>query len=235
MAAHDDMAFCHHRPLRRDRVERRRAYRVAARDRLSPQARGQWLIVHDLLRPFDPEAGKRCSTSPEHARRAAPRSLLAERKCLCWSGKCLCGVVRYAVEGPFLAGYCAARAAGLVPARVQRLCRDRAGQAARHGRRGHIALFEQNPDNIVSFCKLCGASPFALVRDGQFFHVALGTLVDDPGILPMFHIFVGSKAPWHEITDALPQRRGFPRGGPGDLTPGRRVGIDTRRQRWPYK
>jgi hypothetical protein len=26
----------------------------------------------------------------------------------------------------------------------------------------------------------------------------------------MYHIFVGSKAPWHEITDALPQYPEFP-------------------------
>jgi hypothetical protein len=38
----------------------------------------------------------------------------------------------------------------------------------------------------------------------------MGTLVDDPGIRPTFHIFVGSKAPWHEITDALPQYAELP-------------------------
>jgi hypothetical protein len=36
-------------------------------------------------------------------------------------------------------------------------------------------------------------------------HVALGSLVDAPSIRPMAHIFVGSKAPWFEITDELPQ------------------------------
>jgi hypothetical protein len=48
------------------------------------------------------------------------------------------------------------------------------------------------------------------VRDGQFFHVTMGTLVDDPGIRPMLHIFVASKAPWHEITDSLPQYAELP-------------------------
>jgi hypothetical protein len=36
-------------------------------------------------------------------------------------------------------------------------------------------------------------------------HVALGSLVDSPTIRPREHIFVGSKAPWFEITDNLPQ------------------------------
>jgi hypothetical protein len=36
-------------------------------------------------------------------------------------------------------------------------------------------------------------------------HVALGSLVDAAAIRPTAHIFVGSKAPWFEITDDLPQ------------------------------
>jgi hypothetical protein len=33
----------------------------------------------------------------------------------------------------------------------------------------------------------------------------MGTLADAPSIRPTAHIFVGSKAPWYEITDDLPQ------------------------------
>ena len=36
-------------------------------------------------------------------------------------------------------------------------------------------------------------------------HVALGSLVDTPTVRPTEHIFVGSKAPWFEITDELPR------------------------------
>jgi hypothetical protein len=43
------------------------------------------------------------------------------------------------------------------------------------------------------------------VCDGAFVHVAMGSLVDAPSIRPTEHIFVGSKAPWFELTDALPQ------------------------------
>jgi hypothetical protein len=43
------------------------------------------------------------------------------------------------------------------------------------------------------------------VRDGAYVHVALGSLVDTPAIRPTEHIYVGSKAPWFEITDDLPQ------------------------------
>jgi hypothetical protein len=54
-------------------------------------------------------------------------------------------------------------------------------------------------------CGICGSLLYSVVRDGVYVHVALGSLVDDPGIRPTEHIFVGSKAPWFEITDELPQ------------------------------
>lgn len=54
-------------------------------------------------------------------------------------------------------------------------------------------------------CGVCGSLLFSVVRDGAYVHVALGSLVGAPGIRPTHHIFVGSKAPWFEITDHLPQ------------------------------
>jgi len=51
----------------------------------------------------------------------------------------------------------------------------------------------------------CGSLPYSVVRDGAFVHVALCSLVDEPSLRPTKHIFVGSKAPWFEITDDLPQ------------------------------
>ena len=41
--------------------------------------------------------------------------------------------------------------------------------------------------------------------DESRIHVALGSLVDEPSVTPTAHIFVGSKAPWYEILDDLPQ------------------------------
>jgi hypothetical protein len=54
-------------------------------------------------------------------------------------------------------------------------------------------------------CRECASLLFSVVRDGAYVHVALGSLADDPTIRPTEHIFVGSKAPWFEITDDLPQ------------------------------
>jgi hypothetical protein len=54
-------------------------------------------------------------------------------------------------------------------------------------------------------CGVCGSLLYSVVRDGAYVHVAMGSLEDEPGIRPTGHIFVGSKAPWFEITDDLPQ------------------------------
>jgi hypothetical protein len=42
--------------------------------------------------------------------------------------------------------------------------------------------------------------------------VVLATVDGDPGVRPGEHIFVGSKAPWYEIVDALPQYEAWPPG-----------------------
>lgn len=59
-------------------------------------------------------------------------------------------------------------------------------------------------------CGLCGSPLFSVVREGEYVHVSLGTLIDTPSIRPTAHIFVGSKAPWYDITDELPQFDEFP-------------------------
>ena len=76
--------------------------------------------------------------------------------------------------------------------------------------KGHDSLLivgEQNENHTR--CGVCGSLLFSVVRDGAFVHVAMGSLVDAPSIRPTEHIFVGSKAPWFEITDALPQREEY--------------------------
>jgi hypothetical protein len=40
----------------------------------------------------------------------------------------------------------------------------------------------------------------------------LASVDGDPGVRPTEHIFTGSKAPWHDITDGLPQHREWPPG-----------------------
>ena len=61
------------------------------------------------------------------------------------------------------------------------------------------------PDAHDTRCAVCGSLLFSVVRKGEYVHVAMGSLVDAPSIRPSEHIYVGSKAPWFDITDDLPQ------------------------------
>ena len=58
-------------------------------------------------------------------------------------------------------------------------------------------------------CRECYSLLYWTPRDG-YFRVPYGTLVDEPALKPMGHMFVGSKAPWHEILDDLPRHDEYP-------------------------
>ena len=71
---------------------------------------------------------------------------------------------------------------------------------------GQDALLVVGDDDLNDTrCGTCGSLLFSVVRAGAYVHVAMGSLVDAPSIRPTKHIFVGSKAPWFEVTDDLPQ------------------------------
>ena len=81
--------------------------------------------------------------------------------------------------------------------------------AITHGKDG-IAIYGDTSAAHDVHCKRCGSLLYSVVRDGTYAHVTMGTLLDDPSIRPSRHIFVGSKAAWHQITDDLPQHESFP-------------------------
>jgi hypothetical protein len=122
------------------------------------------------------------------------------------AGGCWCGRVRYRVADEFLyASNChcsrcrAATGSAFKPfAGIEREKLELTD--------GEDALLVVGDDDLNDTrCRECGSLLYSVVRDGAYVHVALGTLADAPGIRPTKHIFVGSKAPWYEITDDLPQ------------------------------
>ncbi|MEN3312182.1 MAG: hypothetical protein V7645_1511 [Actinomycetota bacterium] len=126
-------------------------------------------------------------------------------------GRCRCGEVRYEVADEFLyAANCHCSE-----------CRAATGSAfkAFAGIEREKLTITEGLDDLAVFgdedlndtrCAACGCFLFSVVRDGAFVHVAMGSLVDAPTIRPTEHIFVGSKAPWFEITDDLPQFDEYP-------------------------
>ena len=69
-----------------------------------------------------------------------------------------------------------------------------------------IKFYESSPGEQKGFCSECGSSLFTKFdANPDVLGFPLGTLDTDPGVKAMRHVFVGSKAPWFDITDDLPQ------------------------------
>ena len=126
------------------------------------------------------------------------------------AGCCYCGAVGYAVEDAFdysLICHCGncRRTTGSAFKPFAGIPRDRL--MLTHGADRLMIYGDDLANN--THCATCGSLLFSVVRDGKWVHVAMGTLIDTPTIRPSAHIFVGSKAAWHDITDDLPQYQEF--------------------------
>jgi hypothetical protein len=122
-------------------------------------------------------------------------------------GRCSCGEVCFTLENTFdYAFYCHCSR-----------CRARTGSAfASIGGASmdklrittgnkHLLIEGECADGYGARCSRCYAFLFAAVRGRQYVHVSLGVLAGTPSRLPDHHVYVGSKAPWYQISDALPQ------------------------------
>ena len=139
-------------------------------------------------------------------------------------GSCLCHGVRFEITGPLISPsncHCS-------------MCRKQHGAAFRSRARVQISdfkwiqredlvtFYESSPGSYRGFCRACG-SPIINKFDARSwtaqhdpdvpsrYGIALATLDDDPGVRPLSHSHVASKAPWFTITDDLPQ---FPEAWP---------------------
>jgi hypothetical protein len=127
---------------------------------------------------------------------------------------CLCGGIQIEITGkvgPVVYCHCsrcrkASGSAFAVNAGVRRKYWRLSGEEL-------LREFESSPGVFRAFCSGCG-SPVYSRRESEpdAYRLRLGLLEDDPGRRPLAHFWVGSKAPWFEISDDLPR---FER-GPAD-------------------
>jgi len=125
------------------------------------------------------------------------------------TGGCLCGAIKYEMRNPLqFARNCHCS-----------MCRKVTGGA--FATWAYVAVdnfrwtsgeeqlgrYQSSQEVTRTFCKVCG-STMQYVDNQTFqdaFGLALGSVDGYPGCMPMRHVMVGSKAPWFEITDHLPQ------------------------------
>ena len=122
------------------------------------------------------------------------------------NGGCFCGAVSYEVADAFLYAancHCSRCRAATGSAFKPFAGIERDKLTITNGADQLLIVGEE--DGNDTRCSSCGSLLYSVVRDGAYVHVALGSLVDGPSIRPSEHIYVGSKAPWFEITDELPQ------------------------------
>jgi hypothetical protein len=128
------------------------------------------------------------------------------------SGTCLCGTVRYELDGPFTAmSHCHCS-----------MCRKHHGApfatfvvaaySSFRWRSGEDALvqFASSSQGVRSHCRHCGSVGPTLMAEAGMAFAPAGNLDGDLGIEPQAHMFAGSKAGWYTITDSLPQHAGMP-------------------------
>ena len=127
-------------------------------------------------------------------------------------GSCLCGQVRFELAGtPQFINHCHCS-----------MCRKVHGaafgsflHANASGFRwlaglSQVQNYQSSPGNVRAFCKVCGSNVPVLEEEDTHVIIPAGSLDDDPIVRPVVHIHTGSKAPWFEITDALPQFAEYP-------------------------
>jgi len=121
-------------------------------------------------------------------------------------GGCLCGGVRYAIEGPVdapVACHCeqCARTSGAFA--MMAACRsdDLKIEAAET-----LAWFQSSETVRRGFCTRCGGNLFWKAEPGAETYVTAGTLDRPTGLRLASHIFAASKPDYYDLTDGLPQK-----------------------------
>jgi hypothetical protein len=126
-------------------------------------------------------------------------------------GKCLCGDVRYEITGPL----------GPMSHCHCSMCRKHHGTSfATHvsvpitafrwvAGQPSVVLYRSSPFGLRSFCGKCGSVTPIIDLELALALCPAGNLEGQLDAQSQTHMFVGSKAPWHTITDRLPQHREF--------------------------
>ena len=124
------------------------------------------------------------------------------------TGRCECGKVQYRVEGEindFSHCHCSQcrRMHGAAFASFAGV--HRSGFSYESGE-SDLSLYESSSTHRRYFCGHCGSNILVeLDSEPEMLYLAMGTMNGNPPLPPGYHIYVDSMAPWHNITDDLPQ------------------------------
>jgi len=127
------------------------------------------------------------------------------------SGRCACKAVAYEVSDEFVAAYnCHCSNCRALSGSAFLSAGQIDGDKITVTRGAESLLVRGEADSAQEVrCGECFSLIHWIYPDGSV-GVPYGTLIDEPSLKPMHHQFVGSKAPWYEIRDDLPQHDEYP-------------------------
>ena len=120
------------------------------------------------------------------------------------TGSCLCGAVRYRVNGPMRqvvgchCGQCRKQTGHYMPAAGVRtkyfeMIEDRS-----------LKWYEASDAARRGFCGECGSFLFWQAHGADYIAIAAGTIDGDTGLAMAAHIFVADKGDYYQLDDGLP-------------------------------
>jgi hypothetical protein len=123
-------------------------------------------------------------------------------------GSCLCGEVRYEVDGELGDfGYCHCKSCQKASGSAHAAnCPVRRSDFRIVGGENLLREFESSPGKFRVFCSRCGSPIYAyLSRNQEFLRIRLGSLDTTFARTPKAHTFVSERATWAPISDDVPQ------------------------------
>ncbi len=128
-------------------------------------------------------------------------------------GSCLCGDVAFEIDGKVSPiGHCHCSLCRKVSGAGSNLVFLTAVKSLTWTKGEELKKKFSRPSGYgATFCTQCGSQLPNMDPTGKIYWVPPGVLDNDPGVKPAHHIFVGSMAPWDEITDDLPQHEEYPK------------------------
>lgn len=69
-----------------------------------------------------------------------------------------------------------------------------------------LSRYNSSSNHERLFCGVCGSNiGVTLTEEPDMIYLSMSAIEGNPACPPAYHIFVGSKAPWHEINDGATQ------------------------------
>ena len=130
------------------------------------------------------------------------------------AGSCLCGQVRFEVDGDFerfFLCHCRRCRKNSGSAHAANLFSSTARLTWLGGQDRVTAFTLPGTRHARSFCSVCGSALPCVQAGGALLMVPAGSLDGSVGIRPNAHIFASSRANWDDALEAVPSFAGFPK------------------------